>query len=283
LISLSSKMMSEVTWEESERPLGEFLIEVTRICRQTRTWFFLERASGSAVEQDPLWGSLIKAAGQQSSTWTTDFCADGSSMRRRTSITSNASWMHQVVRSCPGCTAHSGPRGLGEDERAGAFPVPLAERWATVMKKELEERGVKGLGPVTDEEKVLMKPGQKLRPPDLPSIWGSPELWQVAIRGKWKRREHINVLEARAAVQAARRLGRTEGARGKKALGITDSRVVQGAFSKGRSSSSSLQPLCRRLAAIQLGLRIRIRWRWISTKFNCSDAPSRGRKHPGVV
>ena len=81
---------------------------------------------------------------------------------------------------------------------------------------------------------------------------------------------------------AARHVSRETASWGRKILILTDSRVTQGTFSKGRSSSHVLLRLCRRLAPLELGLRMKFRWRFISTTKNCADGPSRGRKFPGV-
>ena len=57
---------------------------------------------------------------------------------------------------------------------------------------------------------------------------------------------------------------------------IGDSMVTLGAFSKGRSSSAPVLHLCRRLAALCLGLGVKCYWRWVPTDHNNSDGPSRG-------
>ena len=59
---------------------------------------------------------------------------------------------------------------------------------------------------------------------------------------------------------------------------IGDSQVFIGAFSKGRSSRPVINHLCRQVAAITLGLKRRVSWRYIRTHRNHADGPSRG--HP---
>ena len=123
----------------------------------------------------------------------------------------------------------------------------------------------------------------KQRAPPVGDAWVDPANYKVVIRGQWKRREHVNVLEGRASLQALRRAARNRSSWNKKMLGITDSQVIQGAFAKGRCSSFSLLRLCRRAAAIQMGLGIRLKWRYIRSKDNPADGPSRGRKVPGSL
>ena len=81
---------------------------------------------------------------------------------------------------------------------------------------------------------------------------------------------------------AARHASRETSSWDEKILVLTDSRVTQGAFSKGRSSSPVLLRLCRLLVSLGLELRMKIRWHFISTNRNYADGPSRGRKFLGV-
>ena len=52
--------------------------------------------------------------------------------------------------------------------------------------------------------------------------------------------------------------------------------VILGVLAKGRSSVHSLNPIARRMCALQLGTRVRIYWRYIPSEVNPSDGPSRG-------
>jgi hypothetical protein len=118
--------------------------------------------------------------------------------------------------------------------------------------------------------------------PTIDIWWTDPKNFSIVLMGRWEREEHINLLEARAALMAVRRAARSRSAWRKKILLVSDSKVTMGAFGKGRSSSHSLLRVCRRLGSIQLGLRMRIRVRYVHTSKNVADGPSRGQKFPGV-
>eukprot|EP00808_Paulinella_micropora_P017107 g19272.t1 len=74
--------------------------------------------------------------------------------------------------------------------------------------------------------------------------------WKVAVSYRWKRvGEHINVLEMRAVLTAVRWFFSHQSAAGSLLILYTDSQVVLGAASKGRSSSRPLLRLLRRIAS----------------------------------
>jgi hypothetical protein len=56
---------------------------------------------------------------------------------------------------------------------------------------------------------------------------------------------------------------------------LTDSMVVAGAVTKGRSSSPDLLRRLRSLAALQLASGLRLFLRWIPSASNPADGPSR--------
>lgn len=73
--------------------------------------------------------------------------------------------------------------------------------------------------------------------------------WRVAISTAWKTRGHINILELESALLAATHMGRSFTARGCQVGILVDSTAALGAMAKGRSSSTSLNRISRRLAA----------------------------------
>ena len=89
--------------------------------------------------------------------------------------------------------------------------------------------------------------------------------------------EHNNMLEGRTAVMAAERVSRKPSNWGRRCLMISDSQAVIGAFAKGRSSVQRFNALCRRMAAVTLGMGIRFYWRYVRTHRNVADGPSRGQ------
>ncbi len=83
------------------------------------------------------------------------------------------------------------------------------------------------------------------------------------------------MLEGRSLVRAAERVTQSKGRGGRQHLILTDSRVVLGVCQKGRSSAAALNRVARQLAALSLGFRQLFLFRWISTKINPADGPSR--------
>ena len=85
------------------------------------------------------------------------------------------------------------------------------------------------------------------------------------------------MLEGRAGLAAVGRLATDPDVIDQRALVISDSQVVIGAMSKGRSSIPIVNYLARRVAALRLALGMRLSWRYVRTHRNHADAPSRGR------
>lgn len=278
---------------QSDESLFLFALTVGELCIELGILFFLEASRSTLYKEHPILkefvakqanalGSLLPVA--------LDFCPFGGTMRRQTEVWTNAPWFRELAKICPGCSSHAGVRQVCAAERNGEYPYELARVWTERLLREgpsvdfqqaFPTRVLHGAAPNFDPDKPFRRPA-KIRGPPLRATWGDPKRWKIAIVGTWARQGHINVLEARSALQAVRRLARNPKAWGKRVLGITDSQVVQGCYGKGRSSARALVSPCRRLAALQLGLRLRVRWRWISTTMNCSDGPSRGSKVPGV-
>ena len=134
---------------------------------------------------------------------------------------------------------------------------------------------------LSSPEQVYLHRAPKEPEPAMSNYWSTPSIWNIVIQEKWARPEHINTLEAWVALMAARHASRETSSWGKKILVLADSKITQGALSKGRSSSPVLLRLRRRLASLELGLRMKLRWRFTSTNRNCPNSPSQGRKFPG--
>jgi hypothetical protein len=101
--------------------------------------------------------------------------------------------------------------------------------------------------------------------------------WDVIAGARWFFREHINVLEARAALAAANWFCRHPGTAGTRVLLLSDSSVVTSALRKGRSSSYPLLRIIRRISALLLATGITIEVRWIPSEVNPADGVSRWR------
>ena len=98
--------------------------------------------------------------------------------------------------------------------------------------------------------------------------------WTTVVSHPWRRKSHINVLEGSMALKLLELQARWEP--DTRHLAFLDSQVVRGAFAKGRSSSLSLAPLCRRAASIQIVGGLYPAWCFSPTRLNPSDDPTRG-------
>ena len=102
--------------------------------------------------------------------------------------------------------------------------------------------------------------------------------WATLVSKPWSVAEHINVLEARALLLAVRWVVSHPAALGASALFLSDSSVVVGAVSKGRSSSHALLRVLRPLSAWVLAAGVRPSVAWVPTFSNPADEPSRDSK-----
>ena len=156
---------------------------------------------------------------------------------------------------------------------------------STVVAFDASKRGggvvYSPLGPDVQELAALRtledwhtQPGQKAAEDLLGRL--ARQKWRLALATEWRQEAHINELEASTGVLALRWAARSGLFRGRRVLFLTDSRVVLGAFKKGRSSSRRLNHHCKRVAALSFVSGIRPVWSWIPTELNPADAPSRG-------
>ena len=99
--------------------------------------------------------------------------------------------------------------------------------------------------------------------------------WSTIVSSRWKFNEHINVLEVRAVETATRWLLSRPSCHNSRVLLLSDSRVVVGAVSKGRSSSFQILTRLRSLSATMLASGIRLCLSWIPTSLNPADYASR--------
>ena len=106
--------------------------------------------------------------------------------------------------------------------------------------------------------------------------------WQLAVQRTWKHDAHNNLQEGRTVLWAVARCARA-GLRERVCVVYTDSLVVLGAFTKGRSSSRSLNHLCRRYASLCLTFRLRVVLKYVPSAANWADGPSRGYRYPCVA
>ena len=82
---------------------------------------------------------------------------------------------------------------------------------------------------------------------------------------------------ATVAVWVLQHLARSSKQHSMKHLILTDSMSCSLALSKGRSSMSSMNRICRQVGAVLLATGMRISCRWIPSELNPADSPSRGK------
>ena len=106
----------------------------------------------------------------------------------------------------------------------------------------------------------------------LRAAWWS---WRILFTTKWKFSTHINSLELRMIVQAARWRARFPENFNSRWLHLADSMVCNYILSKGRTSSHMLQPLVRQHAAILLALNSMELHGHVDSSENPTDKASR--------
>lgn len=99
--------------------------------------------------------------------------------------------------------------------------------------------------------------------------------WKEIVASRWRFKEHINVLEMRAADTAIRWAASRPEAFRSRVLLLCDSAAVVGALRKGRSSSYPLLRKLRRVAAWTVAMGMTLYTNWIATEVNPADRPSR--------
>ena len=102
-------------------------------------------------------------------------------------------------------------------------------------------------------------------------------LWRETLSFKWKAEAHINVLEAQALLSHVRRMLREGTFRSCRVLIVIDSQVLYFALGKGRSPSTQLNRVLRRLMAMELAADVALFPVWTISPWNWADKPSRRR------
>jgi hypothetical protein len=180
---------------------------------------------------------------------------------------------------------------IGLDKETGDFKTKGAQAYPSALNRQLAEvhllsmikrgplGGMQKIGEETFEASRATKKaqkGEKLPVPPIASHWDKKKRWKEAFRWSWDHPEHINVLEAKCLLAALRHKTRRSSSWGKRHLFFTDSQVTLGSLSKGRSSRPGMNWVCRVSAGLSLGFDLRLYIRWVPTKRNLADGPSRG-------
>ena len=222
-------------------------------------------------------------------------CMVGAQSRKDTTLSGNLRNMAKFA-NIPKCNHgwHEPLIGLDSEgkfrtRQAQAYPPDMCRVMAEAFIDDVELRDVLEEEWLTadeidngrlDDDDASEPPdlGVRVPCPEVSSVWDKLSRWQETRRWKWTREEHNNVLAGRAGLASLTIATKDFNCFGRRALMIGDSQVVIGAFSKGRSSRPVINHLCRRFAAITLGLKRCVSWRFIRTHRNHADGPSRG--HP---
>ena len=97
--------------------------------------------------------------------------------------------------------------------------------------------------------------------------------WKIEKSWWWKRKSHINVLEGHGGLAVLADAAVT--CPDSRFCCLLDSRAAKGALAKGRSSSVSLQRVCKRSMSLQLGFGLYPGWGFAPTRLNVADDPTR--------
>ena len=92
---------------------------------------------------------------------------------------------------------------------------------------------------------------------------------------KWRRDEHINLLELRAILTSLEWRARSASFHSCRFLHLSDSQICLAVLTKGHSSSRKINHILRKISALCLALNLFPLWAWIASRLNPADGPSR--------
>ena len=102
-----------------------------------------------------------------------------------------------------------------------------------------------------------------------------PDRWVPLCSGRWAPMDHITVGEGRAVIAMLQKAALCHQLHGTTPFNLEDNMPISGAFAKGRSSTWSINYLCRRKSAYSLAASLHLLLPWIETKLQPADALSR--------
>jgi len=125
---------------------------------------------------------------------------------------------------------------------------------------------------------AVFSDGVKISTPPLPAEFsGRHRGWRELWRCHWSRVEPSNVVEYRTAAMVLQHLARVPKFWSSRVLLAVDNQCALALLGKGRSQKPLLLRVSRRVAAWVLPACIRVVCRWVPSKRNVADGPSRGR------
>jgi len=124
---------------------------------------------------------------------------------------------------------------------------------------------------------VRSVPGREFKGDTWPRMGIDPGWWswKVVMSHPWDDEESINMLEARAVLQALRWRTRSAQAIASRVVHLSDSQVTLGALNKFRSPADHLNRVITRIAATCLAGSMKAIFAYVATENNPADAPSR--------
>ena len=196
----------------------------------------------------------------------------------------------ESIGEMSGVCTHGWHQSLIGRDFKGRFLTKASQAYPSAMCKHLAELHLKEMmsrqreRQIVDSEELQeeirasqdYEKGEFMPVPPVETHWDKASRWKTSFIQKWKTPDHINVLEARTILNAMRHKARRNGAMGRRHLVISDSQVSIGSFMKGRSSRPGMNFIMRRYAALAVAMRFKPVVRWIPTKRNLADGPSRG-------
>jgi hypothetical protein len=109
----------------------------------------------------------------------------------------------------------------------------------------------------------------------VPHALFAPERWLPLSRGRWRHPDHITLGEARAVIRSLQIAATDVSQHHSFLFNFEDNMAVSGSFNKGRSSTHSLNYLCRKRAAWCLVTAMRLVLPWVETVLQPADGLSR--------
>eukprot|EP00438_Fugacium_kawagutii_P027179 Skav234838 [mRNA] locus=scaffold1428:135350:140785:- [translate_table: standard] len=152
----------------------------------------------------------------------------------------------------------------GVDIREGRL---LATRLVHQYLRRVEFRG----SDVRLDLNMIWRPDAVCRASLDPTRW----VWKTAQAYRWRRSEHINVLELRAILRSLEWRARTATFHSCRFLHMSDSQICLAVLTKGRSSSRQINRVLRKIHSLCLALNLLPLWAWVASAVNPADEPSR--------
>eukprot|EP00438_Fugacium_kawagutii_P011318 Skav205073 [mRNA] locus=scaffold142:449288:454273:- [translate_table: standard] len=166
--------------------------------------------------------------------------------------------------------AQQGAEGLrrvshaGVDQREGKL---LAVRLVHQFLRRTEFRG----SDVRLDLNLIFRPDAVARSSIDPRRW----VWKTAQAYRWRRSEHINILELRSILRSLEWRARTATFKSCRFLHLSDSQICLAVLTNGRSSSRRVNRILRKVHALCLALDLLPLWAWVASALNPADEPSR--------